>query len=257
MLDFSVDVEAIERATVAGVSPDSQEEIPGWLLPFDHGTIGRSHSAVPLRHGGAITADDVALVAARYRAKGLAPCFRVADVRGLAHLHEALLAGGFQSTQPTLTFAASVKEILATSRPIAVTVATVTDQPDAAWRQVYLGDDFDPVDGAHRVRALSRAAGSVYACSKEAGASQVVATGVGSFGFGWLGVHGMRTLSAYRGRGHASGILHSLARAAQQRGVSSAFLQVEEANVAAVRVYEKLGFRLCWRYHYWRANATH
>lgn len=256
MPDFRVDIEAIERATVAGVAPDSQEEIPGWLLPFDHGTIGRSHSAVPLRHDDGVTASDVAVVAARYRAKGLAPCFRVADVPSLAHLHDAMLAGGFQSTQPTLTFAATVHDILANVRADSTTEAAVTDQPDAAWREVYLGDDFDPVDGAHRVRALSRASGSVYACSREAGALQVVATGVGSFGYGWLGVHGMRTLSAYRGRGHASGILHSLARAAQQRGVLSAVLQVEEANAGAVRVYEKLGFRLCWRYHYWRATPT-
>ncbi len=29
------DVESIERATVAAVSPHALEEIDGWLLPFD------------------------------------------------------------------------------------------------------------------------------------------------------------------------------------------------------------------------------
>lgn len=256
MPDFPLDIEAIERATVAGVSPDSQQEIPGWLLPFDHGTIGRSHSAVPLRHDSKINPADVVLVAARYRAEGLAPSLRVADVPGLVHLKEALLAAGLRQTQPTLTFVASVQDILAKARTDARTVAVVTGQPDAEWREVYLGDGFDPVDGAHRVRALGRASGSVYARSMAAGGSAVVATGVGSFGHGWLGVHGMRTLPAHRGHGHASGILHMLAGAAQERGFLWAYLQVEEANSGAIRVYEKLGFQLGWRYHYWRAIPT-
>jgi len=46
-------VEAIERATVQAVSPDARVEIPGWILPFDAGTVGRAKSAVPLVHGRA------------------------------------------------------------------------------------------------------------------------------------------------------------------------------------------------------------
>jgi hypothetical protein len=39
------DVEAIERATVAAVSPEAVEELDGWLLAFDTGTVGRAKSA--------------------------------------------------------------------------------------------------------------------------------------------------------------------------------------------------------------------
>jgi hypothetical protein len=49
------DIEAIERATVAAVSPDLTEEIDGWLLPFAEGTVKRAKSAVPL-HRGAVAA---------------------------------------------------------------------------------------------------------------------------------------------------------------------------------------------------------
>ena len=45
------DVEAIERATVAAVSPLAVEELDGWLLPFDDGTVKRARSAVPLHRG--------------------------------------------------------------------------------------------------------------------------------------------------------------------------------------------------------------
>jgi GNAT superfamily N-acetyltransferase len=177
-------------------------------------------------------------------------------------LQPALAQAGLRPTQPTLTMVATADQLLA-ARPVAGgnlpkgPQAVVLQLPTEAWRTVYLGEGFDPVDGAHRVRALGRAVGSVYAQSSPNGdlASGVVATGVGSFGHGWLGVHGMRTLPPHRGRGHASSILRALALEAHRRGVARAYLQVEEANAGARRLYESLGFVAAWRYHYWRPGA--
>jgi hypothetical protein len=44
------DVENIERATLAAVSPEAVLELSGWLLAFDTGTVGRAKSAVPMLH---------------------------------------------------------------------------------------------------------------------------------------------------------------------------------------------------------------
>jgi N-acetylglutamate synthase len=245
------DIESIECATVAAVPPDRLEMLPGWLLPMDGGTIGRSHSAVPLRHDESVNAADVATVVDRYRAAGLLPKFRVADVPALTHVHTALRQAGLQPTQPTLTMVAP----LPAAGGLLHAGVVVSERPAEAWRQVYLGEGFDPVDGAHRVRALMRAQGAVYACAADPATQTVVATGVGSLGHGWLGIHGMRTLPTHRGRGHATGILRALALSAGQRGVLRAYLQVEDGN-PAIRLYESLGFRLAWRYHYWRPDEA-
>jgi N-acetylglutamate synthase len=42
MLRAAHAVENIERATLAAVSPEAVHELPGWLLPFDMGTVGRA-----------------------------------------------------------------------------------------------------------------------------------------------------------------------------------------------------------------------
>jgi N-acetylglutamate synthase len=47
------------------------------------------------------------------------------------------------------------------------TIAAV--RPDAAWAALFLGEGFDPVDGASRVKNLSRATGNVYATLRGAG----------------------------------------------------------------------------------------
>ena len=253
----AADVEAIERATLAALAPQDVDEKPGWLLPFGAGTVGRAHSAVPLRHDASIQASDIAIITDRYRARGLRPSLRIAAVPALVHLDAALTAQGLKPTQPTLTCVARVADLLNATHT--ATAAEFSTSPSPAWSQVYLGEGFDAVDGASRVQALSRATGSLYAysvdphaVSLELGQPRMVATGVGSYGHGWLGIHGMRTLATHRKQGHASRILRALALQAQARAMDWAYLQVDETNLAAWRLYESLGFTLAWRYVYWR-----
>jgi len=114
---------------------------------------------------------------------------------------------------------------------------------------VFMGEGFDPEDGANRVAALRRSPGAVYGAVRLG--HRTVAVGVASFGHGWAGVHGMRTALDCRGRGCASQVLAALGRAMAARGVPQVFLQVEEAN-AARALYRKAGFKEAWRYRYWR-----
>ena len=129
--------------------------------------------------------------------------------------------------------------------------ARILTQPDEAWAAVFLGDGFDPIDGAHRVAVLTRSPDAAYGAAGEGGATHAV--GVASFGARWAGIHGMRTRPAQRGKGHASAILGALGREAAARGFSKVALQVEAANPAR-RIYRRAGFRELWTYRYWRRD---
>jgi hypothetical protein len=227
-------IEAIERATLAALSPEDVEELAGWLLPFDDGTIGRAKSAVPLRHDRSDPA-MVAVIAQRYAARGRPARFRIADDERLEPLRAALERQGYRGAQPTLVEIGSAAALL---ERVDAPAAALERVPDAAWASVYTGEGFDPVDGAARVRALSRAPDAVFARVQVDGATAAV--GVGAFGFGWASVHGMRT---------------ALAGAALERGIDRLFLQVEEGNAPARALYEAAGFRVAWRYRYWRAQS--
>lgn len=240
------DIEAIERATLDAVAPERIEALPGWLLPMDHGTVGRARSAVPLRH---VPTDPVVLdlVIDRYRARGFAPAFRLPDLPAFGRLHEALQARGFMRDQPTLTLCGSVHHLQAVHPGPACELMAA---PDRAWLAMFLGDGFDPVDGASRAQALSRAHGMRYASVREGG--QTVACGAAAFGHGWLGVHGMRTAAAHRGRGLAGRVLHTLAGEALRRGLQRVFLQVSADNIPALSLYRRAGLVTAWPYAYWR-----
>jgi ribosomal protein S18 acetylase RimI-like enzyme len=238
----AADIESLERSTVAAVAPPEVLELAGWLAPFDNGTIGRARSAAPLRHDlDAAAVDD--LVDA-YRARGLPPAFRIADIPAFDGIREALARHGLTGQQPTVMMVGDVARLAAFSDG----PARILDRPDGDWAAVFLGEGFDPADGAHRVAVLSRSPGAVYGA---AGEGRAQAVGVASFGYGWAGVHGMRTAPAARGRGHAGAILAALGRQMQARGVERVFLQVEAANPAR-RIYDRAGFRPVWTYRYWR-----
>ena len=240
------EIEALERDAVAGVASPETLEIGGWLVPTDNGTIGRAKSAVPLSHDlGPEALDEIEEA---FAARGLKPGFRIAETPGLAAVRKALGARGFSPRQPTVFKTGSVARLAAFSEAS----ARVLNQPDTAWAAVFLGEGFDPVDGAHRVKVLTRSPGAAYGAAGEDGATHAV--GVASFGSAWVGIHGMRTAAAHRGKGHASAILGALGREAAARGFSRVALQVEAANETARSIYRRAGFTELWTYRYWRRD---
>jgi GNAT superfamily N-acetyltransferase len=242
-------IASLERATLDAVAPPAvHDALDGWLVPFDTSTIGRATSAVPTRHHD-LPDDSVGTIAALFTARGLHGAYRVADVAGLAPLQEALRRHGYAPKQPTLVQVGTVAAMgaLCPGMPL----GQLSLQPVPAWSSVYLAEGFDPVDGAHRVQALSRSPHVVYAwVAGEEG--QSIAAGTAAFSQGWASIHGMRTLPAHRGKGLAGRILATLADAARARGLERVFLQVEEGNTAALALYRRAGFTTAWRYHYWR-----
>jgi ribosomal protein S18 acetylase RimI-like enzyme len=254
---MDIDVESLERATLDAVAPQHALELPGWLVPIDHSTIGRATSAVPLSHTGMHTlrahAMQVSDIEACYVNLQRPPCFRVADVAGLAGVHLALDQAGYAAQQPTLTLVGQTKRVLdqaLANRPADTPQVVVSASPNDAWQAVYLAAGFDPTDGAQRIAALSRSTTVLYASIN--GPNGPLAAGTASFSRGWASVHGMRTVPQARGQGLARHIISSLARLACSRGLERVFLQVEESNAGALSLYQHLGFKVAWRYHYWR-----
>lgn len=239
------DVEAIERATVAAVAPREVVEHRGWLAAFDDTTVNRARSAVPLSHEAPDTT-AITHLHGLYRERGVMPNFRIARLDSMAPVQAQLARLALQPLQPTRVMVAPARAVASSADPAAVQLA---DEPDDAWAAVFLGEGFDPVDGASRVATLRRAAGSRFGAIREGG--QAIAAGVLALSHGWASVHGMRTAQSHRGRGFASQLLAAFAAEALRQGCERMVLQVEEANPAQ-RVYQRAGFAHAWTYEYWR-----
>ena len=244
-------VEAIERATVQAVSPDALAEIPGWILPFDPGTVGRAKSAVPLAHRVPAAA-VLQEIEAAYAQRCLPVMLRIPMVPGFDAFRAMLAAQGYREEIVTEVQTAAAAQVRAMSagQPVELLAA-----PSADWASVFLGEGFDPVDGANRVKKLGQAPGSLFAIVRDGG--RAVAAGAAAFSHGWASVHGMRTAQGSRGRGLAGSVLATLAGAAVERGYDKLFLQVAAQNDAAKSLYRRAGFASAWVYSYWhKPGAT-
>lgn len=240
-------IEAIERATIATVAHDCFEVIGPWILGLRPGSIGRAHSAAPLAHTLVRDEGLIARIEAAYRAHGMAATFRLPDVDGLSGVAEALAERGYGPQQPTLVMTADLDQAAAVAeRGQAVSL----EAPDEAWAAVFLGEGFDPDDGAQRVAVLSKSPGAAFAAVRDAEGTHAV--GAMSLAEGWASLHGMRTRRARRGEGLAGQVVACLARAARAQGATQIFLQVEEGNAPARALYARAGFTPLWRYQYWR-----
>jgi N-acetylglutamate synthase len=240
------DIEAIERATLAAMPPEAVEEIEGWLLPMDHGTVGRSHSATPLHHGSPNTG-VLDLIEIRYRASGLSTVLRLPRASPFDRLFAQVKSRGYVMSKPTRVQVADAGAIA--KLPSSATVE-LTETAGEEWTTLFLGEGFDPVDGASRLGILRRGRSSLYASVRVDG--ELVAAGCGCVSNGWVSAHGMRTQPAYRGRGLATSILVRFAKEAQARGVPRFFLQVDQSNTGAMSVYRRAGFADAWTYEYWK-----
>jgi ribosomal protein S18 acetylase RimI-like enzyme len=245
MPSAAADVETLERATAAAVPPEALEEIDGWLLGFDSGTVGRAKSACPLRHDRLDPA-IVDTIARRYDAHGLPPMFRIAERDGLREVQSRLHARGYEPGRPTLVQVGTTRDAIGVGSGDGVHLAT---SPDDAWIAAFLGEGFDPVDGASRARTLARGTDTTFASIREDGVA--IGAGAASFGYGWASIHGMRIVKHRRGERIGARIIAALARLAAERAITRMFLQVEAHNDSAIALYRRAGFETAWPYAYW------
>lgn len=241
------DIGAIERATLAAVPPQRLEQWAGWLLAFDDGTVGRCHSAVPLCHV-APAPGCLDEIERRYDAAGRPAVLRVPELPDFDAFRRQLEAGGYRRSKPTLVQTGRIGDLAGNG--MGGIDVQLTGAPAAGWEQVFLGEGFDPIDGASRLGILRRARDSVFASAQDHG--RTVAVGCASLAEGWCGIHGMRTLPAHRGRGLAGAVLSALAQAAAARGIERCFLQVEAHNAAARSLYAARRLATAWGYTYWK-----
>lgn len=243
------DIESIERATVAAVSPQAQEEVEGWLLPFDNGTVGRAKSAVPLSHAPP-DPNVLAHIEARYAARRLPVMLRLPAIPAFDAFRDQVARAGYSAGKPTLVQVGTTTSVMLVSSDLPAETAA---RPDEGWASVFVGEGFDAVDGASRVATLARAPGALFASIREEGLT--IAAGMGAFSHGWGSVHGMRTAQQQRGRGLAGRIIATLAEAAHARGCERMFLQVEAHNIAALSLYRRARFETVWAYDYWKKSG--
>lgn len=243
----ALSVEDLQRVMVGAWPAMETARLGDWLLRASRGFTQRANSVVAVGDPGLPLADALVEVERWYAARDLPANLTVAVPVGsdpaLDPLTLEALVRGYEVRQPTVTLTAAtravadlaVREASPDSRPPVVGLGTtMADEWLAAYRS------YREVDEVAARAILTGSPEQVFATARDG--SQVV--GVGRLGLAdaWGGVAAMWVSPTARRRGVASLLLRALAREALDRGVLSLHLQTDEANTAALALYERHGF---------------
>ncbi len=215
----------------------------GWLLRSSGGDSRRVNSVNPMTPGVIPLSEKITTAEAIYAGWGRDAVFRLTPLADPG-LDEALVARGYVVEAPTFVQVANVS---AEAVPADLRIFTA---PDDAW-----------IGAAAGIRGLDGEAAEVFAAQHravavEAGWALLVedgkpaAVGVVAIERGWAGLLGIYVAKFARRRGFARRISQGLLAHAHAKGASRVWLQVEQANSAALPLYAALGFRTAYAYHH-------
>jgi ribosomal protein S18 acetylase RimI-like enzyme len=217
----------------------------GWRLRWSSGATRRGNSVLPSAATGRLSLDArIDDVVAFYTERGGPARFQLSPVAEPAGLDAALAERGFAVEAPvSIQVAGADDDAVAVPEGLS---ARVDDDLEGEWFAISAGRGrFASQPEVYRGFLDRIGARAGFAIAHRG--SEPVAVGLGVVDGAWCGVFAMLTVPEHRGRGAGRAALGAWARA---RAAAGLYLQVERDNAAALRLYERAGFREAYGYHY-------
>lgn len=215
----------------------------GWLVRKSGGISRRVNSVNAVSPGTLPLSEKVAHCEAMFSRWGQRSVFRITPLSEPG-LEQMLLERGYAVEAPTNVM---LTALVAREGDTRVTLA---DSFEPAWAQASAqmrglpDDEAEILARQHRTIAVP----TLWASVRDGGT--VLGVGAAAVERGWAGLHGIYVSRDGRRRGLARAISVSLLSRAHAMGARRAWLQVEQANAAAIPLYRSLGFETSWTYRH-------
>lgn len=240
----------IEDAGLNASAPPQQRWLDGWLLRFSPGKARRARCINAVATGRMSWAEKIRLATPVFRDAGLPLVVRITPFTQPAGLDADLAAAGYAHIDDTAVMV--LRDLQRRPAP----------PPPAGHRWVPLGaDDFAQAVGGLRGSSAAHIAAHAerlrhspvpyhgWALGRDAD-GVAVACGQVALESGLAGLYDVFTDPRARRSGLATLLCEHLLSAAASAGAEHAYLQVEADNDAASRIYRRMGFVVCYGYHY-------
>lgn len=240
-------VEDVERLAYRSWPAQEETQLGGWTLRSSPGLRTRRINSATSPLETAFDVRDAEQEIRRwFEARGSDPIVRILSVSDPA-IDAHFASAGWEREAPTLVLTSALEK--RAGEPFAHLAASI----DEAWADTKqrLTGMSDAMIATWLRRAGDIRGATAYASVVRRGA--VAGIGQGVVEEGWLGLFDLNTDPAYRRQGIADGIVADLEAWACDLGAFRAYLQVEEQNRPARRLYAKRGYGEVYSYWYRRA----
>jgi len=216
----------------------------GWELHAAGPGIGRRvNSVAPLADGALPLEVKVGAAEAFYRARHLAPTFKLTAAARPEGLEGFLAARGYRVDAPVLILTRPLD-------PSAAASSGLPSSPSDAWLTANAAVPSHYGAAPEAFLALLGRIHQPMAFSAVGDGGETAAIGMAVADGAWVGLFEIGTVPARRRRGLATAVIARLLDWGHGQGARSAYLQVMEANSPARALYARLGFTEAYRYWY-------
>jgi GNAT superfamily N-acetyltransferase len=243
------DARRLEELSLNSSAPPGQLLYDGWILRLAPGKAKRARSVNAVYASRRPLDEKIEYCERLYRAAALPAIFRITPFSQPGDLDLELDRRGYQRFDPTAVEYAPIDRAR-----LGDPVARPMDLP--AWVDAVGRLRESPA--SHRAAHLARLQGTALTLRAVAieDKGAVLATGLAIVEDDSVGLFDIVTAPAARRQGHGRRVVESLLHQAWELGARHAYLQVQEANTAARRVYAALGFAQQYLYWYRGKHGT-
>jgi N-acetylglutamate synthase len=244
-------VRSLEERT-ATAWPGLQEIFhDGWVLRFGGGFTRRANCVLPLYASHEGLGGKIDLCEREYTRRNLPTVFKMLPGVASRELELELERRGYARRADTdtmiceLTNAGRAEEDVLRAEENGLVVLAAD-----AWLEAYTAcGGLDPDKRPIMWDMLRRLAPACCLAVLES-SGEPISCGLGVCQDAYVGLFCIGTRPEARNHGYGRQLLHGMLDWAREQGASRAFLQVQRGNAPAAHLYERIGFRSAYPYHY-------
>ena len=233
----------LEKLNRAGWPPLEAERVGGWEVRFSCGYTKRVNSANAMP-GARSLARHLPAIEERYRARGLAPVFRITPVAP-PDSDAVLQAAGYATVDPSPVMLSPLDTVDAAAR------CEIAARASHEWRDGFArAQGLDSQSRAAHEAILAAIPGHVSHATVRNSGGRAVAFAIAVHTGPAIVLSDVIVEESERRRGHARRLVAGLMAHGKSTGAAFALLNTRADNFAALALYRSLGFAEVYRYHY-------
>lgn len=238
-------VRRIEEAGLNSWPALQQIFFDGWIVRFSEGYTKRANSVTPLYPSLRSAQEKITYCERLYAERQLPTVFRLPSFSTESQQLDQMLAErGYQYLDRTFVWSTQLPPDGAANNLALHTLSLET------WLPIYLqwSERYIELQHLHRELLERIPSSHIYAALYQHGVP--IACGLGVLEYEVLGLFDIVTDPGQRRQGYGTQLVRGMLAWGREQGARHAYLQVVSTNLAAQRMYAKLGFQEAYEYWY-------
>jgi len=241
---------AVENAAWYAWPAIEEQQKPYGILRYAHGYTRRANSLTLFNSSAADYKNLVADCEEFFATRSQPVMIRIPRLPALSGLDRFLQINGYTTEAPSMVMVRHLNDR-----------HTVSLKPQRLDRDSWL-DSYCTISGQstgerhNHQQLIGRIESETFYAALENSQGMPACCALAILYKGVIGIYNVATAASFRRQQYASHLITALLDWGREVGASNAYLQVEESNLPAIKLYRKAGFSRLYRYSYRVKKAT-